>query len=74
MYNPNNGYNQNGMYGSNIKFTNAIDEIYDKYKRGEDIYLGCFCPLSLRCHGDIIIEKLQKKLIKEKIKEKKISI
>ena len=62
------------MYGSNIKFTNAIDEIYDKYKRGEDIFLGCFCPLSMRCHGDIIIEKLQKKLIKEKIKERKISI
>lgn len=58
------------MYGSNLKFTNAIDEIYEKYKRGEDVYLGCFCPKGMRCHGDIIIEKLQKKLIKEKLKER----
>ena len=62
------------MYGGNLKFTHAIDEIYEKYKRGENIYLGCFCPKSMRCHGDIIIEKLQKRLIKEKIKERKISI
>ena len=60
------------MYGGNLKFTNAIDEIYNKYKRGEDVYLGCFCPKSVRCHGDIIIEKLQKRLIKEKLKERKI--
>lgn len=59
------------MYGSNIKFTNAIDEIYKKYKSGEDVYLGCFCPKTLKCHGDIIIEKLQKRLIKEKILERK---
>lgn len=58
------------MYGSNLKFTNAIDEIYEKYKRGEDVYLGCFCQQGLKCHGDIIIEKLQKKLIKEKLRER----
>lgn len=60
------------MYGSNLKFTNAIDEIYEKYKNGVDVYLGCFCPKSMRCHGDIIIEKLQKRLIKERIRERKI--
>lgn len=59
------------MYGGNLKFTKAIDEIYEKYKRGEDVYLGCFCPKSLRCHGDVIIEKLQQRLIKEKLKERK---
>lgn len=58
------------MYGNNIKFTQEIDEIYEKYRRGEDILLGCYCaPLS--CHGDIIIKKLQSRLIKEKIKEAK---
>ena len=53
------------MYGNNKEFTALIDEIYEKYKNGEDIYLECYCkPLS--CHGDIIAEKLQKRLIKEK--------
>ena len=58
------------MYGSNIAYTKAIDEIYDIYKSGEDVYLGCFCK-PLRCHGDIIKEKLEKRLIREKIKEKR---
>ena len=61
------------MYGGNLKFTKAIDEIYEKYKRGEDVFLGCFCPKSLKCHGDVIIEKLQKRLIKEKLKNRKIN-
>lgn len=58
------------MYGSDKSFTKAFDEIYDHYKNGEDIYLGCFCK-PLPCHGDIIADKLQRKLIKEKIKERK---
>lgn len=60
------------MYGKNIKFTETIDEIYEKYRRGEDILLGCYCyPQS--CHGDIIIKKLQSKLLKEKFVEAKKS-
>jgi hypothetical protein len=52
------------MYGSNVAFKKAVDEIYEKYKNGEDCYLGCFCkPLS--CHGDIIVAKLMKRLVKE---------
>ena len=31
------------MYGKNIEFTKTIDEIYKKYRNGEDIYLGCYC-------------------------------
>lgn len=58
------------MYGSNIAYTKAIDEIYDIYKSEKDVYLGCFCK-PLRCHGDIIKEKLEKRLIREKIKEKR---
>lgn len=58
------------MYGHNIEYTKLIDEIYEKYKNGEEIYLGCWChPLS--CHGDIIKQKLEQKLIKEKIKNLK---
>jgi hypothetical protein len=58
------------MYGKNIKFTEIIDEIYEKYRRGEHILLGCYCfPQS--CHGDVIIKKLQSRLLKEKFAEAK---
>lgn len=50
------------------ELTNAFNEIYEKYKKGEDITLGCFC-YPLRCHGNVIASQLQKKLIREKIAE-----
>lgn len=52
------------MYGTDKEFTEYFDEIYEKYKNGEDIYLQCFCK-PLPCHGDFIASELQKKLIKE---------
>ena len=58
------------MYGKDEELTKAFDEIYEHYKNGEDIYLQCFCK-PLPCHGDIIADKLQKKLIKEKMQERK---
>lgn len=58
------------MYGSDDEFTKAFDEIYEHYKNGEDIYLQCFCK-PLACHGDIIANKLQKKLIQEKLEERR---
>lgn len=58
------------MYSGNAPFRFLIDEIYEKYKRGEDIYLECYCAPS-PCHGDIIKDKLEKRLIREKIKEAK---
>lgn len=57
------------MYGSNKAFTSIIDEIYEKYKNGEDVYLECYCNPSQRCHGDVIVEKLRKRLIKEKMEK-----
>lgn len=56
------------VYGKDPKLTIAFDEIYEHYKKGEDIYLQCFCK-PLKCHGDILAEKLQEKLIKEQIKK-----
>lgn len=58
------------QYGRNREFTAAIDEIYEIYKSGEDVYLECYCH-PLRCHGDVIVEKLQKRLLREKIREYK---
>ena len=58
------------MYGKDEDFTKAFDEIYEHYKNGEDIYLQCFCKPNA-CHGDVIADKLQRKLIKEKMEEMK---
>ena len=58
------------MYGKDDEFTKAFDEIYDFYKTGKDVYLGCFCAPG-KCHASIIAKKLQQKLIKEKMKEKR---
>lgn len=58
------------MYGNDETFTKAFDEIYEHYKNGEDVYLQCFCKPK-PCHGDVIAEKLQRKLIKDKMEERK---
>ena len=58
------------MYENDLEFRLTIDQIYNKYKNGEDIYLQCFCK-PLECHGDFIKEFLEKKLIKEKMMERK---
>lgn len=62
-----NAYNMyfDEMYGKDEEFTKAFDDIYERYKNGENVYLQCFCK-PLPCHGDIIARKLQQKLIKEK--------
>jgi hypothetical protein len=57
-------------YGKNKALTDAFDKIYECYKKGEDVYLGCFCS-PLPCHANVIAEELQKKLVKEKFKEAK---
>lgn len=58
------------MYGLDEGLTKAFDTIYEKYKNGEDIYLQCCCK-PLLCHGDFLAEELQRKLIKEKMEERR---
>jgi hypothetical protein len=58
------------MYGHHLAFTKIFDEIYEKYRKGDDIFLGCYCKTS-PCHGEVIINKLKSKLLKEKIIEAK---
>ena len=60
------------MYGNDEDLTAAFDEIYEHYKNGEDIYLQCFCKPN-KCHCDVIADRLQRKLIKEKMLERKLS-
>ena len=63
------------QYGRNKEFTEVIDCIYELYKQGETVYLECYCDPGkngkFNCHGEIIVYKLQKRLLKEKIKEAK---
>ena len=63
------------QYGRNKEFTELIDIIYALYKHGETVYLECYCDPGKNgkpnCHGEIIIKKLQQRLLKEKIKEAK---
>lgn len=44
--------------------------IYEKYRRGEDVYLGCVCAPQ-KCHGDIIKEKLRRRMILDMVADKK---
>lgn len=60
----------NKMYGLDEGLTKAFDTIYEKYKNGEDIYLQCCCK-PLPCHGDFLADELQRKLIKEKMEERR---
>lgn len=55
------------MYGGNAEFTRVVDEMYEKYKNGENLFLECYCKPQ-PCHGDIIAKKLQEMFIKEKYK------
>lgn len=63
------------QYGRNKEFTEIIDCIYELYKMGETVYLECYCDPGrdgkFNCHGEIIVYKLQKRLLREKIKEAK---
>ena len=55
-------------YGRDKIFTDTIDDIYEKFKNGETIYLECYC-YPLPCHGDIIKNKIEQRLLKEKVAE-----
>lgn len=57
------------MYKTNVQFAKTVDQIYDAYKAGNDVFLECYCA-PLPCHGDVIVRKLRKRLIKEKLNGK----
>lgn len=54
-------------YIKNEDFRHAVDKIYEAYKNYDDVYIGCYCKLNERCHGDIIIKKMQQRAIKERL-------
>ena len=63
----------NGIYCESeyeYAFISFLENEGWNYKSGKDIYLGCWCAPN-PCHAEIIAKKLQQKLIKEKLEERK---
>jgi hypothetical protein len=58
------------MYKNNPEFRGLIDEIYEKYKSGIDVYLED-SDYDTECTGEIIKKKLEKRLVLEKIRKLK---
>ena len=58
----------NMMYNGNVEFRNKVDEIYEKYKAGEDVYLED-ADFEENSTGLIIKKKLEQRLLKEKLKK-----
>ena len=55
------------MYKNNAAFRSLIDEIYEKYSSGVDVYLED-SDYDTNCTGEIIKKKLERRLVLEKIK------
>ena len=59
------------MYGKDDEITQAFDEMYEKYKNGEDVYLQCLChPKPF--NGDFLKEVMERKLLMEKMAMSKV--
>lgn len=58
------------MYNGNANFRSIVNELREKHKNGETIYLECYCH-PLPCHGDIIAKKIERMVLLERIKEAK---
>lgn len=56
------------MLEKSPKFKDEWDRLYEAYKTFDEIYIGCYCSPNEPCHGDILIEKLKKRSIKDMIK------
>lgn len=59
------------MIAHDGEFKDAFDALYEKYKHGEDIFLQCFCAPE-PCHGEVIKNALQQRLVKERQKKLKL--
>ena len=53
------------MVVTSPKFKEEWDKLYEAYKNYDEIYIGCYCAPNEHCHGDVIIEKLKRRSIKE---------
>lgn len=59
----------NEMVVKDDAFRKEFDRMYEAYKTNKEIFILCYCKLDETCHGDIVIKKLQNRLVKEKLEE-----
>ena len=57
------------MLMTSPKFKEEWDKMYEAYKTFDEIYIGCYCRTTEPCHGDVIIEKLKRRSIKEMMEQ-----
>lgn len=53
------------------EFRKEFDRMYEAFLKYDVIFIKCFCKLNERCHGDIIISRLNSRLVKSKLEELK---
>lgn len=59
------------MLMTSPKFKEEWDKLYEVYKTMDTVYIGCYCNTTEPCHGDVIIEKLKRRSIKDMLKKAK---
>lgn len=59
------------MLDTSLNFKEEWEKLYRAYKNYDEIYLGCYCCNNEPCHGDVIIEKLKRRSIKEMLQQLK---
>lgn len=60
----------NEMVKRDETFKAEFDRMYEAFVANEVIYVMCYCKLDEHCHSDIIIKKLNQRLVKEKLAAK----
>lgn len=53
-----------------IPFQREFRKIVEAYKTYPEVYIGCYCHLDERCHGDFIIEEVRKAAVRDILLEK----
>jgi hypothetical protein len=59
------------MLDTSLKFNEEWEKLYCAYNNYDEIYLGCYCGNNEPCHGDVIIEKLKRRSIKDMLHQLK---
>lgn len=60
------------MLKTDQHFREEWDRMFEAYCNYDKVYIGCFCNLDERCHGDIIAAKLKQRGIKKMLENLKI--
>lgn len=53
------------MYETDTFFKDEVDRMYEAIKNNNTIYIGCYCKTEERCHSDVIIQKMNQRMMRE---------